>query len=264
MMKQAWRSYIASLHPRNVKKLRESEAYLWTYIILLPLYAGIALLEENSFADMMCLAFLRILFPLGLMGWSNLGSKYLMPKAMFLCPMKERERREYVNCVLVIKIGIMMLSSFLVELIWSFFFGFRLWEVLLMPFLYFLYGIAEYAGFEVKRDERGQLPSTIKDKNGNKIPVWINSMAMVCVIMAITCFTVFDIDAQKYGIEYAMDSSGVMFIFFGVAIGFALLFDFFILKGQYKYVIERSSDYELHFHIKGKVEKLKKYDLFAK
>lgn len=262
MIKQAWRSYIASLHPRNVKKLRESEAYLWTYIILLPLYALIALLEENSFADMGCLVFLRVAFPLGLMVWSNLGSKYLMPKVMFLCPMKEEERREYVNCVLVIKIGAMVVSSVLVELIWSIFFGFRLWEVLLVPFLYFLFGLAEYAGFEVKRDERGQLPNSVKDKNGNRIPVWMNAVAMINVLLAIAVFTTYDMELQMYGQEIA--GGTIPFAFAGVAIAFAMFFDYKILKNQYKYVIQRSSDYELHFHIKGKVEKLKKYDLFAK
>jgi len=264
MIKQAWRSYIASLHPRNVKKLRESEVYLWTYIILLPLYALIALLEENSYADMACLLFLRVAFPLGLMVWSNLGSKYLMPKVMFLCPMKEEERREYVNCVLVIKIGAMVVSSFLVELVWSIFFGFRLGEVLLVPFLYFLFGIAEYAGFEVKRDERGQLPTTVKDKNGNRISVWMNSMVAIGVLIVIACITIFDMEVQKYGIEFAMEWIEVMYIFTSVALAFVLFFDYKILKNQYKYVIQRSSDYELHFHIKGKVEKLKKYDLFSK
>ena len=97
MMKQAWRSYLASLHPRNIKKLRESAAYAWFYIIMLFMYAIISLLQDNGYADLICLAAVRMLLPLGLMGWSNLGSKYLMPKVMFLCPMKEEERREKVN-----------------------------------------------------------------------------------------------------------------------------------------------------------------------
>ncbi|MBQ8519222.1 MAG: hypothetical protein IJ455_06455 [Agathobacter sp.] len=261
MMKQAWRSYIASLHPRNIKKLRESAAYAWIYILMLFMYAIIALLQDNGYADFVCLAAIRMFLPLGLMGWSNLGSKYLMPKAMFLCPMKEKERREYVNCVLVIKIGMMVLASLCVELVWSIFFGFRLLEVLLVPFHFLLIGLAEYAGYEVKRDERGQIPTVAKDKRGNRVPIWMNSMVAVCALLFIAFITSYDMDVLKYGREMSRE---IMFTFAGVAMTFAILFAYKTVKGQYRYVIEQSSDYELHFNVKGKVESPKKYDLFAK
>lgn len=261
MLKQAWRSYLASLHPRNIKKLKESETYAWTYIVMLFIYAIIALLQDNGYADFICLTAIRMFLPLGLMGWSNLGSKYLMPKAMFLCPMKEEERIEYVNCVLVIKIGVMVLSSFCVELVWSIFYGFRLWEVVLIPFHFFLIGIAQYAGYEVKRDYTGQIPSMAKDKKGNRIPIWMNSMVAFCVFLSIACITSYDMEVLAYGPEIA---GNVMHIFAGIAIAFAICFDYKVVKGQYKYVIEQSSDYELHFKIKGKGESHKKYDLFEK
>lgn len=260
MLKQAWRSYLTSLHSGNIKKLRESAAYLWSYIILLPIMAT-ALIQENGYGDFFCAVYLRMLLPVGLMIWSDLGSKYLMPKALFLCPMKVEERREYLHCVLGIKIGVMVLSSFCVELIWSIFHGFRIWEVLLMPFLFFLLGIGQYAGYGVKRDERGNVPNYVEDKHGNKVPVWMNAILLVCALAAVTFITGYDLELLETG--NGKDAL-LMLGFAGICILFAIFFAYRIVKGQFKYVIEQSSDYELHFNVKGKVEGPKKYDLFAK
>lgn len=261
MMKQALRSYVASLHPRNIKKLRESMTYAYIYIFCILIYALTALVQDNGLGELYCRVILRVLLPFGLMGWSNLGSKYLMPKAMFLCPMKEEERKEYLNCVLTIKIGAMVLSSLCTELIWSFFNGFRLWEVLLVPFLFFLIGIAEYAGFEVKRDERGQLPTVTEDKHGNRVPIWMNTVPAICAIIALAFITGYEMEMLELGNRV---DALMMLGFVGTGTAFAVVFAYIIVKNQYKYVIEQSSDYELHFNIKGKVESPKKYDLFAK
>lgn len=261
MMKQALRSYVASLHPRNIKKLRESMTYAWLYIFLLFIYAMIALVQDKGYADFICLTAIRVALPLGLMGWSNLGSKYLMPKAMFLCPMKEEERKEYINCVLVVKIGAMVLSSFCVELVWSIFYGFHLWEVILVPILILFIGIAEYAGFEVKRNENGQIPTVAKDKHGNDVPIWMNTMAASCIILSVGFITAYDMEVMKFGEDIAGEG---LLVFSAVSMAFAIVFSYIIVKNQYKYVIEQSSDYELHFNIKCKVESPKKYDLFAK
>lgn len=262
MLKQAWRSYLASLYPRNIKKLRESAMYSRFWIIFFLIYALTALLQDNGYADFYCGAFLRVLFPLGLMGYSNLTSRYLMPKAMFICPMKEEERKEYINCVIFIKIGAMVVSSLCTELIWSIFFGFRLWEVVIVPFLFFLVGIAEYVGYEAKRDERGQLPSFAEDKRGNRIPIWKNTAVAMFVVVAIAFLVGYDMEML------VEENSVARMIFLGVAgvtSAFVILLAYQVAKGQYKYVIEQSSDYELHFKIMGKVQPLrKKYDLFAK
>ena len=261
MMKQAFRSYLASLHSGNLKKLKESAAYLWIYIGMLLVYASTALLQENGYGVLACSLVVRVLFPLGLMFWSDLGSKYLMPKAMFLCPMKEEERKEYIKCVLVVKIGAMVLSSFCVELIWSVFYGFRLWEVLFVPFLYILFGIAQYAGYGVKRDEKGQIPNHVEDKYGNRIPVWMNAMLMICVLFVLMFLTGYDLAILELG---NTKDEVILLGFGGTSFVFALLFAYLIAKRQFKYTIQQSGDYEFQFDIKGKVKTPKEYNLFAK
>lgn len=258
MLKQAWRSYLASLHPRNIKKLRESMTYAWLYIFFLLLYGMTSLLQDNGYADVICSTFLRMLLPLGLMGWSNLGSKYLMSKSMFLSPMKKEERKEYLNCVLVIKIGAMLVVAILVELVWSIFYGFKLWEILLISFLYLSIGIAEYAGYEVKRDENGRIPSYVTDKFGKRVPIWMNTALTTAAIVPVALFTAYDLN------NFSIEKDFPVLIIFIACFIMVVFLDMKIIKEQYQYVIEQSSDYELHINIKGKVEKSKKYDLFAK
>ena len=252
-MKQAWRSYLASLHPRNRKKLRESTTYSWLWGVLFIIYGSTALLQDHGYADLYCSVLLRLLFPLGLMGYSNLSSRYLMPKAMFLSPMKEEERREYINCVIFIKIGAMVITSLGTELIWSLFYGFRLWVVLLVPFLCFLIGIAEYAGYEVKRNEVGQFPSVVYDKEGNKVRIWMNTMTACVAIFALGGIVGYEIELME---EVSSNGTiGIFLGFIGICTLLAGLLAYRVVKEQYKYVIMQSSDYELHFKILGKVEK---------
>ena len=260
MLKQAWRSYLASLHPRNIKKIRESYGYTYFWLVLFVFYAYIAVEQTNGYADLYCGVLLRLLLPLGLMGYSNLTSRYLMPKAMFICPMKEDERKEYINCVIFIKISAMVVSSLCTELIWSKFFGFRLWEVMIVPFLIFLVGVAEYLGYEVKRDEKGQLPSVTEDKRGDRIPVWKNSAVAMLVIVSIAFLVGYDMEML---VEENAVSQMIFLGLAGVCSAFVILLAYQVVKGQHKYVIEQSSDYELHFKILGKVEGPKTYNLFG-
>lgn len=262
MMKQAWRSYIASLHPRNLKKLRDDPAYLWVYIFLLLFYSLTAWIEDDGFGDVVWTVCLRMILPLGLMGWSNLDSRYLMPKAMFLCPMKAGERKEYINNVMVIKIGMMMATSLLTEFIWSILYGFRLWEVLLVPYLFFLVGISVYAGYEVKRDDWGNVPNVVFDKRGNKVRIWLNTMTTTLAICSIALLTCYDAELQE--MQQTESTLDLIIGIIGIFVVLATIFAYRVAKDQFKYVIEQSRDYELHFKIKGKEKPRKKYDLFAK
>ena len=149
MMKQAWRSYLASLHPRKIKKLREKVVYAGIYMFVLICYIISGALSEATYIDIIVITLIRLL-PLFLNGYSGLSSQLLMPKAMFLSPMKEEERREYANCVLTIKIGVSVLLSMVIEMIWSVFTGIHLWRSLAVMFTIFSIGIALHICEELK------------------------------------------------------------------------------------------------------------------
>lgn len=248
MFKQAFKSYLATFRFKNIKKLRESSTYGYMCIVFLVMYGIIALLQDNGLGDAYCLMFLRAIVPVGLMGWSNMGSKYLMPKAMFLCPMKEEERKEYINCVLIIKIGAMAIASLCVELIWSMFLGFDWWKLIIVPFVFASFGVANYMGCGIKLNNVGQIPDVIIDKYGNRIAVWMNAVSVIVSFMLLVGITVYDMDKKMFEHENESNILGVVAI--TICSMVIVLFDFLIIKKQYKPVIDQTSDYELNFKIK--------------
>lgn len=259
MMKQALRSYISSLHPRNLKKLRESAGYLWTYLIFVFIYGGTALLPEKNYADIICMSAIRMI-PLFLMKWSNLSPKYLMSKALFLCPMKQEERKAYINNVLIVKIGAMMISSILVELVWSFVYGFCLWEIAIIVFVMFSIGIAEYIAFTFHYQEVRKASFFIRAEDGRCLCVGLNSVSLVIGMLLIYLFTAIDMEVIVWNeAKTVLFHAGIL-----VCMILLIIFDVVIIKQQYHYVIEQSSDYELQYRIKGKIESVHKYDLFSK
>lgn len=259
MMKQALKSYIASLHSGNLKKLRGEIGYLWMYIVILGSYSVTSLISDQSYADTMGALFLRMA-PIGLMLWSDLVSKLLMPKAMFLCPMKENERKEYVNCVLLVKIGAVVVASIVVELIWSIFYGIHLIRFCIVIFAFFSVAIANYYGIEFKNLESRKTPFVVREKDGNLLIDGNNTLSVIVMMVMMYGITAADLDNRVWN-----EDTSILYVAFIIFCIIALLFfDVMIIKDQYKYVIEQSSDYELQFKIKGKVESPKKYDLFAK
>ena len=127
MRKQAWRSYIASLHPRYIRKAYDNGSLFWVFywLVIYPVIMGLANDNMSEFYDLMARMFIRLI-PFMIMGWSNLNSKFLMTKMMYLSPMKEQEREEYINQVLLIKIGMSVFLGVCIEAIFAIFAGFHI------------------------------------------------------------------------------------------------------------------------------------------
>lgn len=260
MMKQALRSYVASLHPRNIKKLQENNSAIWVYILLILVYTIPAMLPGKSVQDWIC-SFFFLSIPMFSMTWSDLSSRYLMPKAMFLCSMREKERKEYILCVLKCKIGGPMVLGIFINLIWSIDYGFQVWRLLTMLFLYFSAGIAHYIAYEypVKKGEKA--PWVIYDKNGKAIYPWLSSGLGVAIVIEIASISALDYNPNIMQMEVV----NIIFpVFIGVMFFVITLIDIIILKTQLQYITENIGDYEKNFKIQAKSQTPQKYDLFAK
>ena len=237
MMKQAWRSYIASLHPRYLRKAYDNGAIfpLIYWFVIYPIIMD-AVTNEPEFYDLVPRMVMRLI-PFLIMGWSNINSKYLMPKAMFIAPMKEQERMEYINDVLIIKIGVAILLSFAIEVVWGLCTEFHAAKIILMPLVVLSMGIAIY--IESK-------------KNG-----------MNAAVSALSIILMFFVGILEIGAEGSLVFVSNWFILITVII--LPVLDVLIVKKKYKDTIARAGDYELAFKIEGKVElKQVKFDLFAK
>ena len=242
MLKQAFGSYLLSLHPRNIKKLKSNNGGFWL-IYWAFIYPIIISGSNPNFAEFMWFTMVKMI-PFFVMGWSNLSSKFLMPKAMFLCPMKEEDRREYINAVLIMKIGLPVILGILIELVWSAFFGFHPWQILTISFIHFSIGIATYICFDAPDKNHNNVSFARKDKNGNLRWAWMNIVSLIIGVILLAGLELVD---MTFGMTLG---SGIAI---GVTTGILLILDILILITQYKCTVENAGNYELTFRVLSKV-----------
>ncbi len=254
MLKQAFQSYLSSLHPRNVKKLKNNGGFwliYWAFI-----YPLIISGSNPNFAQFMWFTMIKIL-PFFIMGWSNLSSKFLMPKAMFLCPMKEEDRREYINAVLLMKIGFPILIGIGIELLFGLRYGFNPLQIMAIAFIDFSLGVSTHICFEGKGKNNQTISQARIDKNGKTRWAWMNVVLMVWGILLLAGFELIDMTSE-------------MSLWSGIVIGVSLvafaIFDAAIIITQYRGTLKQAGNYELTFRVLGKVPTNEnvEFDIFKK
>jgi len=237
MLKQAWRSYLASLHPSYLRKAYDKGGLfnLLYWFVIYPLIMN-AVTDNVDYYVVMAYMLMRMI-PFLIMNWSSIGSKYLMPKVMYLSPMKEQEREKYIKNVLLIKIGVSVFLGLCIEVIWGLFTGLHIAKVIVIVFVDLSIGVAHL----------------ISDKNKGT-----NTLAEVMAVLVIICIAF---------LEVVTEGSLTVFCNWFIAIGVMLLLilDIVIIRKKYHATIALAGEYELAFKIEGKVElKQVTFDLFAK
>lgn len=237
MFKQAWRSYIASLHPRYLRKAYDNGAIfgLIYWFVIYPIIMN-AVTGNVEFYDVMALMFMRMI-PSLIMAWSNINSKFLMPKAMYLAPMKEQDREEFIRNVLLVKIGVSVLLGVCIEVVWGIFTGFRMGKVIIMLLVNLSIGVANYIA--------------TKKKGLNYFVIIIGIIIMVFIAF----------------LEIGTEGSLTGFCKWFIALATVVLpvLDIILIQKKYQPTIALAGEYELAFKVEGKVEpKQVKFDLFAK
>ena len=243
MLKQAWRSYWASLHPRYLRKAYDSGVMFQIiyWLVIYPTIMGLVNKNSHEMYAVMAHGFVRII-PFFIMAWSDINSKYLMPKVMYLSPMKEQDREEYIKNVLFVKIGMTVFLGLCIEVIWGLCTGFDLRKVLVMGTMNLSMGVATYISQQA-----------LKKKNH-----WLNNIVILCVIIAIFSVAILEVGAEK---------SLAIFLnwFILIATTGLLIIDIWIVRNDYQTTVVHASEYELAFKVLGKVEpKEVKFDLFEK
>jgi len=256
MLKQAWKSYLAALHPRHLRKAYDRGQGFWIlyWLVIYPAIIGMG--RDIEYQTVIWLTLLRLV-PIFIMKWSDLNSKFLMPKAMFLSPMKEEQRREYINDVLLIKIGVSVLCGIGIEIIWSIFNGFHFGRTFIIAMMIFSIGIASYISLDTLGKVDKKIYFIVKDKTDNTKFHWLNSVVIFACIIAIGAIAILEIGAEAslaFACKVFIGATAILMIFMNITIIF----------GEYKATVALASDYELQFKIEGKVDNVNKYDLFAK
>lgn len=243
MLRQAFQIYLVSLHPRNLKKVPKERQPSWFLMIYWVVIAPMMLNKSEGLENYFMVVLDNIIkfFPILLMLWSNLLGKIFMPKAMFLAPMQKEERKQYINNIILIKIGIPILLGILLEIIRGFFFEINLLRSAVIIFIQFSFGIGCYIcnTYPIDRYCRS-INLGVKDKNGNPKTAWLNVFNMGIGIALLVSFEITDFTTNMTFFD------GFLFVFL---LGLLVIFDILIIKTQYRSMIEDSCDFELSFGI---------------
>lgn len=245
MRKQAFRSYLASLHPRNYKKITKRDKGAMYFVFLMVLSNVISSGMHSDDNSLLILLVLLRFSPALLYAWSNMSGAFLMPKAAFLTPMTYEDRKEYTKWVVIYEIGGAAILSILIECILGIWFGFHVIQMEGMVLTTISLGIASYINLNVlgKTDNK-KVYGIVKDKTEMIHIVWLNYINMALGILSFMGMGIFQIENNSEHWKYFLPLFWVLL----------LLGDIVIVKGQFEAVVALASNYELSFKIEGKIE----------
>ena len=246
MFKQAWRSYLASLHPRNYKYIKNGGTLgVWIYFLVIsPIINDF---DHSGEAGRQFWFYAVNLTPYLIMWWSNLEYKLSMPKQLYLLPMKAPQRAEYVRNLLFIKIGFPTVVGVILHIIRSFLYGFELFRILACTIAMVSFGIGMYVCSSLRSKFDRYIRYAVRGEDGTGKDAWLN---WVCMIYS----AVYHFIASAVEVEIA-DITLVSVLWDVVPAAIMIIMDIVIIKTRFLWTVVDSCNYEDHFNILGKVRK---------
>ncbi len=241
MFKQAFQSYLKTLLPtKRGMQNKEQKENLFSILFIL--------IFTCLFYDTTILEVVLKFIPFVLIKWSNLGVGSYMGKAMLLCPMRKDQRRAYINYMIGFKIGCpVVLGIFLISFC-SIKNNFDANQFIILILAYISYGIAENIHIDcIDRIDKRVLPGR-KDAEGIVKWSWWNYS-----VSAVALFMLLDIGlGELEGVRGQFENILAM-----VGSVYLIVMDIVIFAKQYKDMIEETIDYELAFHVPGRLHYVK-------
>lgn len=246
MLKHAWRSYLASLHPRNYKKIKNSvNLGFWIYwIVISPIIRDVA--NGEDFMDQISFYFANF-GPYMMMLWSNLEQKLPMQKQMYLVPMKHGQRAEYVRDLLIIKIGFPALVGCILHIIRGMFYGLEPYRIMVCTLAVLSFGIGMYVCSSLRSKFDRYIRYAVRGEDGTGKDAVLNWACM-------TYSAILHLIASAVVVESSVGPSIWDELFFcGVPILILLIMDIAIIKTRFLWTVVDTCNYEENFKIFGKV-----------
>ena len=246
MFRQAWRSYLASLHPRNYKKIKSSVSLgVWIYFgVISPIMRewanGEEVIEQISF-------YFANLTPYLMMLWSNIEQKLPMSKEMYLVPMKPGQRAEYVRDLLIIKIGFPTLVGCILHVIRGLFYGLEPYRILVCNMAVLSFGIGMYVCSSLRSKFDRYIRYAVRGEDGTGKDAVLN---WACMIYS----------GMLHLIASAVEGVGVgtsiwdELFFCGMPILIMIIIDIAIIKTRFLWTVVDTCNYEENFNVLGKVK----------
>lgn len=245
MQKQAFRSYLASLHPRNYKKITKRDKGAMYFVFLMVLSNLVSSGMNGNDNSLLILLVLFHASPALLYAWSGMSGTFLMPKAAFLTPMTYEDRKEYTKWVVIYEIGGAAILSILIECVLGVWFGFHVIQMAGTVLTTISLAIVSYINLNVlgKTDNK-KVYGIVKDKTEMIHVVWLNYINMALGIFSYMGMGIIQIENNTEHWKYFLPVFWVLLLFG----------DIVIVKGQFDAVVALASNYELSFKIEGKIE----------
>ena len=233
MFKQAWSTYWKSYNPKKLKidnsKVQPIDFFWGVYFLIA---------VQNSEVKFYMIT---KLIPLALMLWNNVVGKLYMPKAIYLSPMGEKGRKEYINSLLLIKIGVPTIANIILQIIYALFYEFNLFALMTSAFAQLSLGIGMYVCCEMRSKYDRYIRYAVPGKDGTGKDAWLNYF---CMIFAMVASVFCGIEANRIG----------LLIFDITLLIVLLIMDIAILKSRYQVTIDYVCNYEEAYNVLGKVK----------
>lgn len=234
MLKQAFYTYILSLHPKNLKNAKQKPDF-WLYCCMI--LNGFNKTDGYRLESFLFLV--MILFPLLLMVWSNMNGRLPMPKAMFLSPMGLENRKQYIKVMIVVKIGVPVAVGFFLHILWGSIYGLSPICIFASLIAHSSFGLGMYVSNELRIKRNQLIHYAVRDENGIIRTAYLN---WICMIVSFLMLVIFDtiglVDNWKEGCGVVVGGLLVL-----------LFFDFILIKERFYAIIEDICNYEVQFDI---------------
>ena len=247
MWKQAWKSYLASLHPRNYKKINAEKSMPWLaavyWFIINPIFQAFGgdgdAVEKVSF-------WIMAITPYIIMWWSNLGGRLPMPKQMYLLPMKQPERGKYIQTLLCIKIGFPAIVGLGLQILRGLLFGMHPVKMVLCTLGTISFAIGMYVCSSLRSKFDRYIRYAVRGKDGTGKDAFLNWMCMIYSIMYHSLAATAEATPG--------DPLWVNLLWLIVPLAIMFIMDIAIIKTRYLWTVVDACNYEEQFNVLGKVK----------
>lgn len=242
MFKQALRSYVTSLHPRNFRKIKDTSGmFLWFYWLLIN--PAIMEIERTGEWKFKVFFWITTITPFYMMWWSNLGYKLSMSKLMYLLPLKTEERKRYLTMLLLIKIGFPVVVGIVLHIVFAMIYGMAWWRIIICAVCTCSFGIGMYVCSELRSKFNRYIRYAVRGKDGTGKDAWLNWICMIYSVIVMLFFRMAEYEGEM---ESFMENMWIIGI-----VGICIVMDVIIIKTRYKDAIEDVCNYEKVFDVAG-------------
>ena len=181
--------------------------------------------------------------------WNNVVGKLYMPKAIYLSPMGEKGRKEYINSLLLIKLGVPTIANIVLHIVYGIWYDFSLLACLASAFEQLSLGIGMYVCSSLRSKYDRYIRYAVRGEDGTGKDAFLNWMCMIC--SGIVHLFAIGVEA-----DIATGESIVEMIFFYLLpILPMIIMDIAIIKTRWLWTVVDTFTYEENFNVLGKVTK---------